>query len=103
MKTYFARHLMCLQHTQKRSHLSLEALQITGESQNECKEGFLKCNNCDSVYPIIEGVAIVVKDIVKYIEGRTVMYGRWLLNSKTDRMKNFLKEIGKQISSNLAK
>jgi SAM-dependent methyltransferase/uncharacterized protein YbaR (Trm112 family) len=103
MKTYFVNHLVCLQHAQKRPHLSLESLQITGENKNECMEGFLKCDNCETIYPVIEGVPIVVKDFVKYVEGRTMMYGRWLLNSKTDKMKDFLKERGTHISSNLAK
>ena len=46
-----------------------------------------------TVYPIIEGVAIIVKDFAKYAEQRMTMYGRWLLNSKTDKMKDFLKKM----------
>ncbi|HET7344852.1 MAG TPA: class I SAM-dependent methyltransferase, partial [Nitrososphaeraceae archaeon] len=69
------------------------------EDENECLEGFLKCNDCETVYPIIEGVAIVVKDFVKYAEGRRSVYGRWLLNSKTAKMKNFLKESITHLSS----
>ena len=103
MKTYFVDHLVCLQHPQKRLHLSLESLHKNGENDNECTEGFLTCDKCESVYPIIEGVAILVKDFVKYVEGRTMMYGRWLLNSKTDKMKDFLKEKSAYITSNLAK
>jgi SAM-dependent methyltransferase len=71
--------------------------------ENECIEGFLKCNDCGTIYPIIEGVAIIVKDFAKYAEQRTTMYGRWLLNSKTNKMKDFLKKNGAHLSSSHAK
>jgi SAM-dependent methyltransferase/uncharacterized protein YbaR (Trm112 family) len=97
MKTQFAHHLVCLQHIEKQLHLSLEILYKIGE--NECLEGFLKCNACETIYPIIEGVAIVVKDFLKYAESRRSVYGRWLLNSKTDKMKDFLKKSSIHLSS----
>lgn len=101
MKTYFAHHIVCLHHTEKQLRLSLESLHTVGE--NECIEGFLKCNDCGTIYPIIEGVAIIVKDFAKYAEQRTTMYGRWLLNSKTNKMKDFLKKNGAHLSSSHAK
>lgn len=101
MKTHFAHHVVCLHHTEKQVRLSLECLHIIDE--NECVEGFLKCSECGTIYPIIEGVAIVVKDFAKYAEQRTTMYGRWLLNSKTDKMKDFLKRNGSHLSSIRAK
>jgi SAM-dependent methyltransferase/uncharacterized protein YbaR (Trm112 family) len=101
MKTYFAHHIVCLHHTEKQLRLSLESLHTAGE--NECIEGFLKCNDCGTIYPIIEGVAIIVKDFAKYAEQRTTMYGRWLLNSKTNKMKDFLKKNGAHLSSSHAK
>ncbi|HEY6163607.1 MAG TPA: class I SAM-dependent methyltransferase [Nitrososphaeraceae archaeon] len=101
MKTYFFRHLVCLHHTEKQVRLSLESLHTVGEK--ECVEGFLKCNDCGTVYPIIEGVAIIVKDFAKYAEQRMTMYGRWLLNSKTDKMKDFLKKNGAHLSPSRVK
>jgi SAM-dependent methyltransferase len=55
------------------------------------------------MYPIVEGVAIVVRDFVKYSECRMATFGNWILNSKTDKMKNFLKAYGRQIASGQAK
>ena len=101
MKTYFVDHLVCIQHTEKYPRLILEQLHTTAE--NECVEGFLKCIACGTVYPIIEGVPIIVKDFVKYAEGRTSTYGRWLLKSKTDKMKDFLKKNSRYLSTVRAK
>jgi SAM-dependent methyltransferase/uncharacterized protein YbaR (Trm112 family) len=100
MRTQFSRHLVCPQHTEKQVRLSLEILQGI---DNECVEGFLKCDTCQTMYPIVEGVAIVVKDFVKYSECRVATFGNWILNSKTDKMKNFLKGCGGRIASGQAK
>ncbi len=100
MRTQFSRHLVCPQHTDKQVRLSLEILQ---GKDNECVEGFLKCDTCQTLYPIVEGVAIVVKDFVKYSECRVATFGNWILNSKTDKMKSFLKGHGGQIASRQAK
>ncbi|MCD6037741.1 MAG: putative methyltransferase type 11 [Nitrososphaeraceae archaeon] len=97
MKTQFSHHLICLNHRDKQIRLSLEPLHMGGE--NECSEGFLKCNKCEAIYPIIDGVAIVVNDFTKYAEGRRSMFGKWLVNSKTKEMKDYLKDFGREISS----
>jgi SAM-dependent methyltransferase len=68
------------------------------EGENECVEGFLKCNECAVVYPIIDGVAIIVNDLSKYAEGRTAMFGKWIVNCKTDKMKGYLKGLGINLS-----
>jgi SAM-dependent methyltransferase len=69
------------------------------ESENECVEGFLTCKECATVYPIIDGVAIVVNDFTKYAESRITMFGKWLVNSKTNEMRAYLKDLGSQLST----
>jgi SAM-dependent methyltransferase/uncharacterized protein YbaR (Trm112 family) len=101
MKIQFARHLTCLQHENKQIHLSLQPLLM--HEENECVEGFLICDDCRTIYPIVEGVAILVKDFLKYSGTRSSIFGKWLLNSKTNEMKGFLKNNARYISSNLGK
>lgn len=100
MKIVFANHLICIKHSDKQFKLRLEDL--INKDGKECTEGFLICPNCNSKYPIIEGVAIIVNDFSNYIQNRTEMYGKWLLESKTDAMKNFLKETGRNLSRNIS-
>jgi SAM-dependent methyltransferase len=69
------------------------------EGENECIEGFLKCKQCATLYPIIDGVAIVVRDFTRYAESRTAMLGKWLVHSKTTEMKSYLKDFGSKLSS----
>ena len=94
MKKQFANHLLCLQHEYKDVRLSLVPLHDI-VNDNECIEGFLQCSHCETIYPIIEGVAIVVKNFSEYIQTRTSSYGKWLLKTRTDKMKGFLREASK--------
>lgn len=96
MKAQFANHLVCLHHADKQIRLALEPL-ATGKTENEVVEGFLKCPDCNALYPIVQGVAILVKDFSTYAAGRSQTYGHWLLESTTKEMKEFLKDKGTQI------
>lgn len=97
MKRLFANHLICINHLDKQIRLQIENL-IDNEGK-ECIEGFLICPDCDSKYPIIEGVAIILKNFPNYIQNRTEMYGKWLLECQTNEMKDFLRNSGESLSS----
>ncbi len=76
--------------------LSLVPLYLADE--NECIEGFLQCSHCETIYPIIEGVAIAVKNLSAYVQSRTISYGKWILKTKTDKMRRFLKEASTNVN-----
>jgi SAM-dependent methyltransferase/uncharacterized protein YbaR (Trm112 family) len=99
MNTRFINHLKCLHHYDKQIKLVLSPLSVEGE--NECIEGLLKCELCNTQYPILEGVPILVKDFVKYASNRGNAYGRWLLQSRTSEMKDFLKNIAPRLIPDL--
>ena len=91
--------MICIKHSDKQYRLILENL--VDKDGKECIEGFLICPNCNSKYPIIDGVSIIVNNFPNYIQNRTGMYGKWLLECKTDSMKEFLKNSGKSVSTRL--
>ena len=97
MKKQFANHLLCLQHEDREVRLSLVPLHVADD--NECIEGFLKCSHCEATYPIIEGVPIVVKNFAEYIQRRTSRYGKWLLETRTEKMKGFLREVRRHLET----
>jgi ubiquinone/menaquinone biosynthesis C-methylase UbiE len=66
---------------------------------NECIEGFLRCGDCGRAYPIIAGVAIMVKEFQDYASGRARTYGRWLLECQSPEMKQFLRDSGSKVAS----
>src|SRR5689334_4747203 len=100
MKAQFAHHLVCLQHNDKQIRLLLETLVSDSKNENESIEGFLKCPECGMLYPIIQGVAILVKDFASYASARSQTYGGWLLGVDSKQMKDFLREKGAKMSLN---
>lgn len=65
------------------------ALEIIKE-QKEIEEGFLECNNCNSVYPIINKIPIIWDNFGKYVANRRKLGGK-LANSVSEKMKTFVK------------
>lgn len=85
--------LYCINHDEKRNPLTLQSLIIHPEAKNECLEGFLNCSKCGIKYPIISGVAIIVKDLLKYAAQRPTLFGKWYSECESQAMKDFLKDL----------
>lgn len=86
--------LRCVNNSCKNRGLILESLQETGD---ECIEGFLSCKICNSQYPIIQGVPIVLQNFNEYARQRIITYGKWITNSKSSKLKDFLRSVGTKI------
>ena len=91
MRTQLIRHLACVRHYGGNRNLSIDLLE--SGNGNECLEGFLKCEECNQLYPVIDGVALLVHDVAEYISARPSLLGKWILSSKNSRMKEYIKEI----------
>lgn len=96
MRIQLARHLACVKHYGRNRNLSIDVL----ESSNgiECSEGFLKCEECNQLYPVIAGVALLLENVADYISSRPFLLGKWILSSKTSAMKEYLKEISSTLT-----
>jgi ubiquinone/menaquinone biosynthesis C-methylase UbiE/uncharacterized protein YbaR (Trm112 family) len=88
--------LCCVNNSCKKARLNLESFLGT---ENECTEGFLTCKICNSKYPIIQGVPIVLENFHKYASQRIITFGRWIVNCKSPEIKSFLKSEGAKIHS----
>lgn len=62
------------------------------EEDEECIEGFLRCDACHACYPVIGGIPIIVSDLANYIGQRHRVLGRWITEGKSDSIKRFLKD-----------
>tara|TARA_B110000014_G_scaffold175472_1_gene125411 strand:+ start:1112 stop:1927 length:816 start_codon:yes stop_codon:yes gene_type:complete len=60
-------------------------------TSSEVDEGFLICNNCKTVFPIIHKIPIIVEDFVSYIGNRSSLGGKLYDLSDTLPMKRFIK------------
>jgi SAM-dependent methyltransferase/uncharacterized protein YbaR (Trm112 family) len=86
--------LCCVNNSCKKIGLRLESfLNI----EDECIEGFLSCKVCKSKYPIIQGVPILLENFHEYARHRIITYGKWIINSKSSKLKSFLRSEGAKI------
>ena len=88
--------LRCVNNSCKSKVLKLESLREVGD---ECIEGFLSCSICNSRFPIIQGVPIILQNFHHYARQRIATYGKWILISKSAKLKDFLRSIGEKIPS----
>src|ERR687897_3187713 len=91
MRIQLIRHLACVKHYGGNRNLSIDLLE--SDNGNECSEGFLKCEECKQLYPVIDGIALLLEDVAEYVSTRPSLLGKWILSSKTSRMKEYLKDM----------
>jgi SAM-dependent methyltransferase len=68
---------------------------------NQIDEGFLLCQKCNLVFPIIGQVAIMWDDFENYLTNRPRLGGQLLLMAKTDKVKSFVRQTLGKITKNL--
>ena len=88
--------LCCVNNSCKKIGLRLESFL---DVKDECIEGFLSCKVCNSKYPIIQGVPILLENFHEYARQRIMTYGKWIKNSKSSKLKSFLRSEGAKIHS----
>lgn len=88
--------LCCVNNSCKKIGLRLESFL---DLKDECIEGFLSCKVCNSKYPIIQGVPILLENFHEYARQRIITYGKWIINSKSSKLKSFLRSEGARIHS----
>ncbi|CAN5471866.1 hypothetical protein BH18THE1_BH18THE1_10490 [soil metagenome] len=87
--------LCCVNNSCTKMGLRLESFI---DVKDECIEGFLSCKVCNSKYPIIQGVPILLENFHEYARQRIITYGKWIINSKSSKLKSFLRSEGAKIS-----
>ena len=60
----------------------------------------LICNDCYQKYPIIDGIAIIINNFIEYCSERMITFGKWLLEIESDKLKDYLKDVAKNIEKN---
>lgn len=91
--------LYCINHDEKRTPLILQPLVINPDINGEILEGFLYCPKCEIRYPIISGIAIIVKDLTNYASARPDIFGKWYTECHSQEMKEFLKVMSTKIKT----
>ena len=61
------------------------------QSKEEINEAILKCNKCQSIFPIIDKIPIMFIDFKKYISEHRVLSGKLYKLSSSNEIKKFLK------------
>lgn len=69
------------------SKLELDIFQL----DREIVEGFLTCQKCGLVFPIIEKIPILWNSFITFLSSRKILGGKLYRLSKTSKMKKFLK------------
>ncbi len=88
MKNSVAEELICI----RNGCGSSIAIECIRNNHDDCIEGFLHCKDCRALYPILDGVAVIVDDFASYVSERPKILGKWLVESESTAMKEFLKE-----------
>jgi SAM-dependent methyltransferase/uncharacterized protein YbaR (Trm112 family) len=96
MMKKIASDLCCVNNSCKKMGLRLESFL---DVKDECIEGFLSCKSCNLKYPIIQGVPILLENFHEYARQRIITYGKWIINSKSSKLKSFLRSEGTKIHS----
>ena len=61
------------------------------KDDKEIEEGILTCTNCGLVYPVIQGIAILIDNLALYLSNRQKLGGELLLSAKNPQMKSMIK------------
>lgn len=94
MKEKIALDFRCVNRVCKKGNLDLDSILQVGD---ECIEGFLSCKLCNTQYPILEGVPLLVENFSKYASQRVNTFGKWIVKCKSSGIKSYLKSEGLKI------
>jgi SAM-dependent methyltransferase/uncharacterized protein YbaR (Trm112 family) len=94
MKEKITLDLRCVNRVCKKGKLDLDSILQVGD---DCIEGFLSCKYCNTEYPILDGVPLLVENFNKYASQRINTFGKWIVNCKSSRIKSYLKSEGLKI------
>ena len=73
-------------------------LEILGQS-HEIEEGFLTCDNCDVIYPIISKIPIMYSDLTSYLSNRAQLGGYLMTGAKNEKIRSFVKNSLRKIKN----